>query len=218
MWDGQPAYITNSHCTSNKFALDSTVVYQPSLGAQFRIGMEVADPALPRLTGCPSGMSLCRWSDAAVIQLDEGISISTNTIAHTPLGGSVTMIEPPITTVGTGAFFYVVGDTMAKTGRTTGTSIGPVVMTCVDGATSPTGYWILCQDFVQADVDDGDSGAPVFDPYDPEGPLAYGILHARSFTAEGEPIFGFAHLVGVYNDMAAPSGDPGPTFTLCMTC
>lgn len=55
------------------------------------------------------------------------------------------------------------GDTVFKTGRTSGTTKGPVTATCVDvGPFSPDMTEVTCATEVAARVEGGDSGAPVY--------------------------------------------------------
>ena len=66
-------------------------------------------------------------------------------------------------------------------GRTSGWTQGPVVKTCID-ANIGGDITILCQDEVNAGIESGDSGAPVFRLLSGGRVVLYGIAWAIPFT------------------------------------
>ncbi len=157
--------VTNSHCTSVQGGGRGVSFHQPVIwGSKNRIALETVDPKYFTGGACPSGMR-CRYSDSAFAR-----------IAH-PSGPSVTtsrgFIARPTRlnslTVSTGRFRItsetrvpMLNETVNKVGRTTGWSQGKVIGTCVDTGVSGTDIVQLCQDWVDANVNAGDSGSPVF--------------------------------------------------------
>ena len=162
---GITGMVTNSHCTAVQGGGSGISFHQPVIwGSKNRIALETVDPKYFRGGACPSGMR-CRYSDSAFAR-----------IAH-PSGPSVTtargMIARPArlnsVTLSTGRFRItsetrvpMLNEMVNKVGRTTGWSQGKVIGTCVDTGVSGTDIVQLCQDWVDANVDAGDSGSPVF--------------------------------------------------------
>lgn len=156
---GQNSFITNSHCTTKQGGVESTPYYQPLQSTYpTAIGIEVQDPAYQKgLPGCPKS-KLCRYSDASRALYSAGTSFTLGRIA-TPGAGSLDYATSwTISGTGTPTF----GETLNKVGRTTGWTAGAVTNTCVHTGVLGTRYAQLCQFFVAAGVDGGDSGSPVF--------------------------------------------------------
>lgn len=154
---GVDGFVTNSHCTAKQGEVDGTVHYQKY---PERIGKEIADPQFFTGGVCPRKLK-CRYSDAAFSQRDSGIDANLGRVAKTDgvNTGSLT-IAGQFAITGEGD--VVVGQTANKVGRTTGWTQGPVTRTNVDVRVSGTNIVMLGQHFVQAGVDGGDSGSPVF--------------------------------------------------------
>lgn len=157
-------YVTASHCSDRQGSLDGTKYYQPlnQVADEF-IGTEIADPAFFRNSGCPKGRK-CRYSDANFSDADDGVLFDLGGIARTT-GTNDGSLEIA------GSFGIVledaalVGQTANKVGRTTGWTEGTVTRTCVNTGVTGTNILLLCQDFVENNVqivDGGDSGSPVF--------------------------------------------------------
>jgi hypothetical protein len=158
---GQNSFITASHCTTKRSAVDGTKYYQPlaSTSGSF-IATEVADP--PFFTGgaCPGGRK-CRYSDAARAAYASGVSFTRGRIEKTTSvnTGALTISGYfSITSEGGGS----VGNTANKVGRTTGWTKGTLTNTCVNTNVSGSNITLLCQNWVNARVSGGDSGSPVF--------------------------------------------------------
>ena len=197
--DGWPdatdrGFVTNSHCTEFSGAVDNGAAYQPSAASGNILGYEIADPPFAATAGCPAGR-LCRYSDAALFEYVPEEPFEMSRIAKavnnwTTPNTAPAVLSPPQNRV-TIAYEYaqpVSNQQMAKTGRTTGTTGGPVTQTCVtvnvvSSSGAPTNKTLLCQYTVDARNLAGDSGSPVHgyteyilpgDPYQPVG--IYGIL------------------------------------------
>lgn len=172
------SFITNSHCTDRQGGTEGTLYYQPASNvAGSFIATEAADPAYSRsLSGCPRGKS-CRYSDAARAAYASGVSTQLGRIARTTgvNTGSLT-IDGFFTITGEyGSSNVTVGTTVNKVGRTTGWTRGNVTNTCVNTSVSGSKLALLCQTFVSAGVNGGDSGSPVFTESGGNATL-YGIL------------------------------------------
>lgn len=159
-------FVTAAHCSDSQGSADGTQYYQPlNQVTSEHIGMEIVDPAFFRnANGCPRGRK-CRFSDANFSDGDTGVSFTLGGIEKTtgPNNGSLT-IAGQFSIVGESA--STVGDTLNKTGRTTGWTRGTVTRTCANTGVSGSNIVLLCQDFVENNafqiVAGGDSGSPVF--------------------------------------------------------
>lgn len=160
--NGQASFITNSHCTKTQGGVQNTPYYQPLQSVNPTvIATEVADPAYQKGVGpgCPKS-KLCRLSDAARARYSTGYTNYTRGLIARP--GSLGSLDYTThwTISGTGS--PAVGQTLNKVGRTTGWSQGQVTNTCVNTGVSGSRIVQLCQFFVAANVNSGDSGSPVF--------------------------------------------------------
>lgn len=150
-------FVTNSHCTGQMFTVTGINIFQPS-GSSY-IGFETVDP--PLYSGG------YRYSDAAFIRLDSGVSSRFGSIARTTGwafqtgSGSLTInASSPHIEIDSEKTSLVVGEYIDKIGRTTGWTYGDVQSTC---QTINMGSYVLyCQDEVYAGVNGGDSGSPTF--------------------------------------------------------
>jgi len=164
-------FVTASHCTERVGFYDGGNIYQPT-SPNNKIGNELVDPVF--ISGgwfCPNGY-LCRWSDAAFVNFDNGTGSTLGAIAQ-PVSASLNInhSNPKFSIVGE-ATWPLVGDTLHKVGATTGWTAGTVSRTCVNYnfivvTTPPADRMLLCQNRVDANtginiVGRGDSGSPVF--------------------------------------------------------
>jgi hypothetical protein len=165
--NGVASYITASHCTDVQGGTEGTKHYQQDrFHSNTLIGTEVADPTYFTGGACPANRR-CRFSDASRGRYASGVSQTLGRIARTTSRGSLT---GPLTISGANPAFTVnseranslVGQTVNKIGRTTGWTFGKVFATCVTTNVSGSNITQLCQTFVNAGVDAGDSGSPVF--------------------------------------------------------
>jgi hypothetical protein len=158
----QSGFITNSHCTATQGGVDNTVYYQPtSTVAPSPIATEVADPLYFKGGACPRGKK-CRYSDSSRSVYNPGVAFTVGGIATT--NGSNLTITGTVnisSEADANRTPVAVGGSVTKTGRTTGSSTGQVTNTCVNTSVQGSQIMQLCQTFVQAAVDSGDSGSPV---------------------------------------------------------
>jgi hypothetical protein len=165
--NGVASYITASHCTDVQGGTEATKHYQQDrFHTNTLIGTEAADPAYFTGGACPASRR-CRYSDASRGRYASGVSQTLGRIARTTsrgsLNGSLTISSAnPAFTVNGERATSLVGQTVNKIGRTTGWTFGKIVATCVATNVSGSDITQLCQTFVNAGVDAGDSGSPVF--------------------------------------------------------
>lgn len=196
---GTLGFVINSHCTGTTTAVDGQQFYQDSWNDSDEfIGTELVDPAplggsAARATsaaafGPPVGGTPYRSSDAAFAWYGPGINsinINFGKIARTEYRGhlspgSLNRINAFDITGVAGTGETIMGLELNKVGRTTGWTYGDIVRTCTDHSPSDWGgVQLRCQYEVDADLNPGDSGSPVF-TWDGSGPggnaRLFGIL------------------------------------------
>jgi len=175
LWGGEHAFVTASHCSSQRFALDSTKQYQnraPLTHAESlsisSVGFEVADFS----TSCRT--DVCSYADAAVYRATLGPGEwYFRRIARTVSGCLPSCTPPPPLTIDSTRPFWsivrtepniTVGQLVSKIGRKTGWTqsyVRQINMKVKVGC-----GWFSCNVYVgQAFSDygsaDGDSGAPI---------------------------------------------------------
>lgn len=162
--DGVRGFVTASHCSVKQGTVDGTEYYQPlnQVPAEL-IGTETVDPPYLRSSDCPRGR-VCRYSDSNFSEGAAGVDFALGSIARTtgPNNGSLDVVDT-FSVAATGA--ATPGDIANKVGRTTGWTQGIVSRTCTHTGVSGSNIVLLCQDFVENDVQivaGGDSGSPVF--------------------------------------------------------
>jgi len=162
---GGRSFITNSHCTGRQGGVENTVYYQPvSSTSPEVIATEVADPVYVRGGSCPKGKT-CRRSDSSRALYSAGTASIRGDILKTTgaNNGSLTVAGAfSVTSQDDATTSFPIGMVLNKVGRTTGWSQGPVSRTCVNTNVQGSKIHQLCQTFVDAAVDGGDSGSPVF--------------------------------------------------------
>lgn len=192
---GVPGFVTNDHCTNVMGQVEGTNHYQPWVAPGNLIGVETVDP--PFFTGgqCPAGYR-CRYSDAAFSTYQSGVSYSLGKIARTAGLGSLDIVgEWTIVSEAS----TVAGQTLNKVGRTTGWTQGQVTNTCVLTYVLNTDVVRICQHFVQAGVNPGDSGSPVFRIADP---AAYTVeLHGILWGGSGGTLFVFSPISNIEQEL-----------------
>jgi hypothetical protein len=168
MRNGVAGFVTASHCSDRQGSVDGTLYYQPldPVSDQF-IGTEIADaPFFRNANDCPVGRK-CRFSDSNFSDGDNTVAFTLGEIAKTTgpnaTGPNSLTINGPFTITGEGG--DAVGQKVNKVGRTTGWTQGTLTRTCVDTGVSGSNIVLLCQSFVESNVQlvaGGDSGSPVF--------------------------------------------------------
>ena len=155
---GVAGFVTNSHCTSTRGVVESTVHTQPSIAGQ-PIGVEQADPWHFIGGACPAGR-VCRYSDSAFSSMQSAALYDQGFIAQPPNGSyawdGVSKFRI------TGEANPVLGEVLTKVGRTTGRSSGSVGATCTTYNVFGSSLTMLCQGQAAYGSAGGDSGSPVF--------------------------------------------------------
>lgn len=205
-WSGRKAFITASHCTGSEWGPDSNILYQPN--TSFRVGVEAYDPGGWSCSWFYA--SKCRRSDAAVIAVDDTVSINVGYIAqtwsaaHGPGGVGSTVIntyQPQLRITGEGT--PVKGEFLDKMGWYTGWTYGQVTKTCADTRTGDAYHVARCQDWVAAGVHKGDSGAPVFKWWGDGTVTLYGVLWGAEGDTYPYSSFIFSSMVNVRQDLGS---------------
>jgi hypothetical protein len=155
---GVASFVTASHCSIRYGSGDGTSYTQP--GGNGPIATEVSDPAFFTGGVCPLGRR-CRYSDAARAAYVPGVPFTLGSIAKTTgindgslvIAGSLSINRERGGSV---------GSTANKIGARSGWSRGRITRTCVTTNVLATNVTLLCQSWVAATVEGGDSGAPVF--------------------------------------------------------
>lgn len=175
--NGVLGFIVNSHCTPST-GVDGTIWYQYRPGnSSDRLGVEAFEGGLTNCTqqyaslpGVPTGATFgCRLADAAWIQFDAGV-VSSNSVkkGHVARTTSGTTLHGSTWRV-VGAMLTVVGSTIQKTGRVTGTTSGTITEQCVDEFLPiPGGVDFIveqCQTRASVVAHQGDSGSPIYFPF-----------------------------------------------------
>jgi hypothetical protein len=177
LWGGEHAFVTNSHCSSQQWALDSTKWYQnraprthPESLSISSIGFEVADSSTGCRAGFPGQFVPCSYADAAVYRatLPPGHWFFKR-IARTVSGCFGSTCPPqPLTISDLTPFWSIVrtrtsiaeNDLVSKIGQTTGWTQG-LVRHINMKVFYPDGGVLQLQAFSDYVQGLGDSGAPV---------------------------------------------------------
>ncbi len=160
-------FVTASHCSRVRSAVDSTVYRQPVE----QIGTEVADP--PFFTGfpCPPGRR-CRFSDAARVRYLTGPGSDLGGIAR-PVARA--QVDGTRNIDSANPFFNITaeldpvqGVEVNKVGQRTGWTYAKIASTCAAANVAESNITLFCQSrtkktgFVPGVSRPGDSGSPVF--------------------------------------------------------
>jgi len=200
--DGQPSFVTASHCTATQGGTEGTLYYQPSSSANGTpIATEADDPLYVKNgPGCPKGKK-CRWSDASRAAYASTASSSRGIIAKTDgvnTGSLTTAGVFTVTSQDNITTDFPIGTVLNKVGRTTGWSQGPVFRTCANTSVAGSTVYLRCQTFVQANVAGGDSGSGVFRITGGDNVQLVGILWGG---ASDNSYFVFSPLSGIVREL-----------------
>jgi hypothetical protein len=179
--NGVQGFMTASHCSERVYNL-SARTSMTSPGGTF-VGSETIDPAG---RSCPLPDTLgCRESDALFVSGGPANAVDFGRIMYTNFG-SLT-VAGVLNVQGT-LNYPSVGQTIYKTGRTTGLTRATVARVCVDTlVTDPDGtYGALCSVEVATGsfIAGGDSGSSVW-TYNGVGPIITGIVSYGSSRTGG---------------------------------
>jgi hypothetical protein len=159
-------FMTASHCGGI-----GTIWAQNTTG--YRIGATVHDAVVIFPPSCFSGDVCCPYpegcqlADESVAEYDDSVSQGYGRVYKTNLNsltitGTYSVAGP--------VYGAVNGEVVWKVGRTTGTTNGRVTASCVDFPPAEGHPGKLCQQAANYTSGNGDSGSPVFMPYDPAYP------------------------------------------------
>jgi hypothetical protein len=193
--NGVNSFITNSHCSNVQGGITvRTDYYQATRGgvipvADNYIAFEAEDPDYTSGGECPL-LRRCRTADVSRAQYGAGQSFSIGKIARTTLLNTILAsddttffqidaLNPSYRIVAEQAT-PIQGQGLNKVGRTTGWTQGTVVATCENVDVTDSDITQLCQGLVDAFVDGGDSGSPVFGFYADGTVFLGGILWGSS--------------------------------------
>ncbi len=167
IYQGANVVLTSSHCTSQLFGTDSppSLFYQNIVTPGDLIGNEWKDPPLFCM-----GVACGRYSDAAMLTYQGGVSFELASIARTlshsdtwgVAGSTVIDASNPHFNITGEQLYPVAGNFVDKVGYRTGWTRGQLTTTCVD-LLGDDGAWRFCSDQACYFADQGDSGSPVFD-------------------------------------------------------
>jgi hypothetical protein len=179
--NGVQGFMTASHCSERVYSL-SARTRMTSPGGVF-VGSETIDPA-GRSCSLPDTLG-CREADALFVSGGPGNAVDFGRIMYTNFG-SLT-VAGVLNVQGT-LNYPSVGQTIYKTGRTTGLTRATVARVCVDTLVSdPDGtYGALCSVEVATGsfIAGGDSGSSVW-TYNGVGPVITGIVSYGSSNTGG---------------------------------
>jgi hypothetical protein len=170
-------FTTAAHCSVQTYAPDPTrywqaVLYDPADS----IGREFLDPPVIHHSdweGCPDGYG-CVFADVNMSHFQSTATAQVGLIAR----GTTTSWDPntpgsleldnahPVFVTGVDTSGGEVGETICKTGRTTGTTCGEITYACFNGNWNPhytgLGIYVLCSSEANMHSDHGDSGSPIW--------------------------------------------------------
>jgi hypothetical protein len=210
---GIPGYITNSHCSNVEGGEETPTSYYQNLrsgGAANFIATEVDDPHWTSQLNadCPPPLA-CRYSDALRAEYAPGVAADAILGRIARVDEVTTTLDDTLHTIA--GFFTITreqadpvqGEIANKVGRTTGWTLGPTTATCVDVLALGTSHIRLCQAFVTALVDGGDSGSPVFSRRGNQSKVTLlGILWGGSVDEEN-PEFAYSPMSGIERELGS---------------
>jgi len=188
--NGVNSFITNSHCSNVQGGTTlPTDYYQPARSLIANpvdyIAHEVEDPDYVSGGDCPLARR-CRTADVSRAQYAPGQAFTLGKIARTTLLNGILasddttffQVDPlsPSYRIVAEQGAPIQGQMLNKVGRTTGWTRGTVVSTCENVDVTDSDITQLCQGLVDAFVDGGDSGSPVFGQYTDGTVFLAGIL------------------------------------------
>jgi hypothetical protein len=157
-------YMTAGHCGSEQGAIRGFAWGQPRPAVD-SIGTEVW--TAPILTGvdCPNGYPRCLLADVMVIRADDSEAPGYGVVKRTELNS---IVINGLTGVSGQLYGALVGEVVYKVGRTTGTTMGRITHSCLNTSTRQAlDLYVLCVQKASYVSGAGDSGSPVFMPFDP---------------------------------------------------
>ncbi|TVR15607.1 MAG: hypothetical protein EA391_10175 [Balneolaceae bacterium] len=224
MYDGTEVFVTNGHCTENAHGRSTTLYFQGERDEPNDVvGTEIADgpQSLDMCVSMNSDCWPCRWSDSAIVSIDEDVDRAIGYIAKTEWKSEAWMVEGSREIDTDKSPFAVVdliedimtGMTLHKIGGNSGWTSGEVIRTCVDSRRSRHELILQCQYRARyATSGGGTSGSPVFkrvesDDSEIENPVVLvGIHRASSNRDQPNGYSAFSPIDGVLKDFEKLNG------------
>lgn len=183
---GQRMFLTAAHCFVGGFTGGTGQdVHQNGSAFGEQIGDVHVNPAWS--TSCPAGAQFCSSADAVLVKYLASVA-SADTVVETSFigvnnspGNLLVGTRYEVVTIG----IPLVGASVRKTGRTTGSTSGAVVSHCVARTYTLQGTVLhnSCASEVDARADGGDSGGPVY-MRSGSVAIAVGIVFATNTTGD----------------------------------
>ncbi|NMO17156.1 hypothetical protein HPC49_16210 [Pyxidicoccus fallax] len=154
---GTLGFVSNSHCTQVQGGVEATPAYQAV--APWRVGTELTDPGYASGGSCPAGR-ICRNSDSAFFRADAAISPR---VVRT--SGAFDLNISAWLDVTSKVLYPSQGQTVLKTGRSTGTTSGTIQWACATVNSGGTPHTYYCNYIATSATQNGaggDSGSPVY--------------------------------------------------------
>jgi hypothetical protein len=185
MYNGQPAFVTASHCSRKFGEADNTPYAQPYFSAfdDFTVGTEAHDPDWFHC----NWLKKCRMTDTNIVSFVGSYSdIDHGRVARTlhSNGSKDVDQQNPYFTIAGQMPESIVGQEVHKMGQATGWTVGEVTRTCLTSYISHDGGTVRvnCTDEATYHRGSGDSGAPIFLRWSDTHVYLYGIHHAGNST------------------------------------
>jgi hypothetical protein len=198
-------FVTASHCSDIQGGVEGTRYFQPFsdlIRGGSRVATEFRDPRY----GNPGGLCVyegarCRLSDALLARytssdLPQFGMIARTTFALQRIGSLEIDQDHPRWRIALEFAFPFEGEIVHKTGRTSGWTFGPVILTCVDVGQTGSNIVKLCQDFALSGVRGGDSGSPIFERLGGSDVALTGVLWGGG-TLDGAPVIVFSAMENI---------------------
>ena len=175
--DGVQNFVTASHCSDVKYGTDGATIRQGPFALSPILGAEISDPAGGNCPSPPWFGAICRASDAALFAFAAGAPpVEVGLIAKTQFRSGpgrnsaqgsklFDQASPYFVIDGLDNNSWVPGTPVDKMGATSGWTYGLVQNTCFDffgDIRWPVGRGVSCAYLIDARVDGGDSGGPIF--------------------------------------------------------
>lgn len=188
---GTSYFLTASHCIPNYTGGTGGDVYQDGNDISEKVGDIASNPAWST-SGCSAGVDYCSNADAALVDVDAGITASKKVAQSSSVGtgnnaGNLTV--GATYTIGTQESSLPAGTEVHRTGQTSGTTKGNIEATCVSISYDAAGtiLEVDCATRVDARSDPGDSGGPVYRwriPLVTTSRSALGVLFAVNLSGD----------------------------------
>lgn len=166
--------VTNAHCSILPHRTGNTIYWQGTRdNDDDEIGIEYAggDPTMEACVEMNDDCWPCKWSDAALVQLNAEVPrlpaniVKTTGVSDDWMTNGSLVINPmdPVFTVVGQELSLVQGMEVHKVGGNSGWSAGPLTRLCYDSRRSSHGFILQCQNRARYSTDGGGtSGSPVF--------------------------------------------------------